>query len=56
MCHYCKKGLKKWYNHIIKKMTYQKLPDKIAAEKVIINIKNKDNKCFMWSIFKIFTS
>ena len=31
---------------------YMKLPDKIAMRKAIINIQNKDNKCFMWSILR----
>ena len=31
-----------------------KLPDIIAKRKAIINIQNKDNKCFMWSILRYF--
>ena len=33
-------------------MSYQKLPDLIFNKKAIINIKNKDNKCFMSSILR----
>ena len=38
----------------LKGSSYMKLPDKIAARKAIINIQNKDNKCFMWSILRHF--
>ncbi|XP_054712885.1 uncharacterized protein LOC129222404 [Uloborus diversus] len=30
--------------------SYIELPDKIKNKKAIINVKNEDNKCFMWSI------
>lgn len=30
--------------------SYIPLPIKLASKKAIINVKNKDNKCFVWSI------
>ena len=36
----------------LKGSSYIKLPDNILTKKAIINIKNKDNKCFMWSILR----
>ena len=41
----------------MKGSSYLPLPDFMSKKKAIINMKNKkDNKCFMWSIFKIFKS
>ena len=36
----------------LKGCSYIVLPDKITARKAIINIQNKGNKCFMWSILR----
>ncbi|GIY58481.1 uncharacterized protein CEXT_311891 [Caerostris extrusa] len=30
--------------------SYIDLPKELKSKKAIINVKNKDNKCFMWSI------
>ena len=38
----------------LKGSSYMKLPNKIAAKQAIINIQNKDGKCFMWSILRYF--
>ena len=32
--------------------TWVPLPKKLADKKAIINMKNKDNKCFMWSVLR----
>ena len=32
--------------------TYIPLPKELADKKAIINIKNKDNKCFLWSVLR----
>ncbi|CAH3028212.1 unnamed protein product, partial [Porites evermanni] len=32
--------------------SYIKLPDWIIAKKAIVNIRNKDNKCFIWSVLR----
>ena len=34
----------------VKGSSYIPLPSKLKAKKAIINIKNSDNKCFMWSV------
>jgi hypothetical protein len=34
----------------VKGSSYIPLPSKLKTKKAIINIKNSDNKCFMWSI------
>ncbi|XP_028417042.1 uncharacterized protein LOC114541307 [Dendronephthya gigantea] len=34
----------------VKGSSYIPLPSKINAKKAVINIKNSDNKCFMWSV------
>ena len=32
--------------------TYFKLPKELANKKAIINVKNKDNKCFLWCVLR----
>ena len=32
--------------------TWVSLPEELANKKAIINMKNKDNKCFMWSVLR----
>ena len=34
----------------VKGSSYIPLPSKLKTKKAIINIKNSDNKCFMWSV------
>lgn len=34
----------------IRGSTYIRTPDKIANKKLTVNVKNEDNKCFLWSI------
>jgi hypothetical protein len=34
----------------LKSSSYIPLPTKLRSKHAIINIKNKDNKCFMWSV------
>ena len=36
----------------IKSLSYIPLPDFIMRKKAIINMENKDNKCFLWSILR----
>ena len=36
----------------IKGSSYIPLPDFLMRKKAIINIENKDNKCFLWSILR----
>ena len=38
----------------IKGSSYSELPEKIKNSKSIINIKNTDNKCFLWSVIAYF--
>ena len=37
----------------VKGSSYIPLPNKLKTKKAIINIKNKDNKCFMWSVLAV---
>jgi len=37
------------YNPLRRK-SYIPVPQTLANKKAIINVKNKDNKCFLWSI------
>ena len=39
------------YNPLIGE-TWIKLPEELAAKKGIINMKNKDNKCFLWCVLR----
>ena len=32
--------------------TYKPLPEELKVKKAIINMKNKDNKCFLWSVLR----
>ena len=36
----------------MKGSTYIPLPDFIMRKKAIINMENKDNKCFLWSVLR----
>jgi hypothetical protein len=33
--------------------SYIPLPIKLRTKRAIINVKNKDNKCFMWSVLAV---
>ena len=36
----------------LKGETYMPLPQELADKKAIINMKNKDNKCFLWCVLR----
>ena len=39
------------YNHL-RGETWIPLPEELANKKAIINMQNKDNKCFLWSVLR----
>ncbi|GBO13510.1 hypothetical protein AVEN_265542-1 [Araneus ventricosus] len=42
--------LKTTTHHPLAPSSYIPLPSKLAAKKAVVNIKNTDQKCFIWSV------
>ena len=41
-------------NKKLKGESYIPLPDFLMRKKALINMENKDNKCFLWSVLRYF--